>query len=236
MTIGQNIKEARKKAGFKQTELAEKIGISVNSLRLYEGDKITPKAEILKEIAAACRVSMFYLTGNIDCPLFTIMGSALELCMEESGVSRLDLASYLGISEMSLLDWQIGKRDALSEETEQKLTTSVPSILGFSCFADMVQFYLGTVIGGPGYDTKRREQISQLKPHENGKESNRLQKIEPESEKRQRLMTAFCKLNCKGQSVAIERLEELGKISEYRKDSSDSDAVSNSDEKTTAGK
>lgn len=235
MTIGQNIKEARKKAGFKQTELAEMIGISVNSLRLYEGDKITPKAEILKEIAAACRVSMFYLTGNIDCSLFTVQGGALELCMEESGISRLSLANQLGISEMSLLDWQIGKRDSLSAEDEQKLINTVPPILGFSCFADMVQFYFGTVIGGAGYDAKRREQISLLKPGEKRKESNRSQKIEQESEQQQRLMTAFYKLNHKGQSVAIERLEELGKISEYRKDSGDSDAVPDSDKKTPAG-
>lgn len=51
-----------------------------------------------------------------------------------------------------------------------------------------------------------------------------------------RLLFCFGRLNEKGQEIAIERLEELGKIPEYRNGSGDSDAVPDSDEKTPAGK
>lgn len=50
------------------------------------------------------------------------------------------------------------------------------------------------------------------------------------------LDAAFDQLNDEGQRKAIERVEELTEIPRYLKDSGDSDAVPNSDEKTPAGK
>lgn len=47
---------------------------------------------------------------------------------------------------------------------------------------------------------------------------------------------SLSKMNSKGKSIALERIEELSKIPEYRKDNGDSDAVPDSDEETPAGK
>ena len=40
MEVGAIIREVRKNNGYTQVELAKKIGIAVNSLRLYEAGKI----------------------------------------------------------------------------------------------------------------------------------------------------------------------------------------------------
>lgn len=53
MEIGNLIKAARKAAKLTQSELAEKAGIAINSLRLYEGGKRQPRIEQLQHIADA---------------------------------------------------------------------------------------------------------------------------------------------------------------------------------------
>lgn len=57
MELNERLRKYRKDAGLTQIELAEEAGIAVNSLRLYEAGKITPKFETLEKIAAALGVS-----------------------------------------------------------------------------------------------------------------------------------------------------------------------------------
>lgn len=65
MTIGERIQEARKQAGLKQSELAEKLGIATITIGQYERDKRQPRLEQLEAIAKALGVSTAYLTGEI---------------------------------------------------------------------------------------------------------------------------------------------------------------------------
>lgn len=53
MEFHEELQIARKEKGLTQVALAEKVGISVNSVRLYESGKITPTLETLKKIALA---------------------------------------------------------------------------------------------------------------------------------------------------------------------------------------
>lgn len=53
MTIGQNIRAARKKAGFTQKELAEKSGIATITLQQYERGVREPKLDTIAKIARA---------------------------------------------------------------------------------------------------------------------------------------------------------------------------------------
>ena len=64
MTIGERIKKARKNAGFSQTELANKVGITNFLLYKYENEIITniPSSKI-ERIADATGVSPAYLMG-----------------------------------------------------------------------------------------------------------------------------------------------------------------------------
>lgn len=61
--IGQNIRAERKKKGLTQVIVAEKAGIAVNSLRLYEAGKRHPNLEQLRKIALAIGVPVSDLVG-----------------------------------------------------------------------------------------------------------------------------------------------------------------------------
>lgn len=55
MTVGENIKKARKNAKLTQKELAEKIGVTPQMISLYETDARRPKYETLQKIASIIR-------------------------------------------------------------------------------------------------------------------------------------------------------------------------------------
>lgn len=61
MTTGQRIKEARKKAGMTQSELAQKLNIPFQSVSQWERDIRNPKYETLLRIADALGVTYFDL-------------------------------------------------------------------------------------------------------------------------------------------------------------------------------
>lgn len=63
-SIGENLKKARKKNGFKQNELSAKTGIPVISLSRYENDKVTPTIWNLITIADFYGISIDELIGR----------------------------------------------------------------------------------------------------------------------------------------------------------------------------
>lgn len=52
------VKDARKKAGFTQIELAEKIGVAQQQLARWETGGRNPKLDALRKIATACGVPL----------------------------------------------------------------------------------------------------------------------------------------------------------------------------------
>lgn len=61
MTVGERIQEARKKAGMKQSDLAEKLGVAVITIGQYERGKREPSLKQLIRIAAVLGVSWYSL-------------------------------------------------------------------------------------------------------------------------------------------------------------------------------
>lgn len=61
MTLGSRIKQARKKAGITQKELARKLNIAEITVRQYENDKRQPRLEFLENIADALNVDVWNL-------------------------------------------------------------------------------------------------------------------------------------------------------------------------------
>ena len=59
MTIGEKIKDARKKAGLTQEQLAEKLEVSQVMVAQYENNVRNPKLETLKKISNALEVDLF---------------------------------------------------------------------------------------------------------------------------------------------------------------------------------
>lgn len=66
MTTGQRIKEARKKAGLTQKQLAEKLGIAYQTLAQWENDLRNPKYETIERIANALNVYIPKLLDDND--------------------------------------------------------------------------------------------------------------------------------------------------------------------------
>ena len=61
--IAERLKHARKMAGMRQQELADKCAISRQSITLYETEFREPDASVLKRMAGALGVSADWLLG-----------------------------------------------------------------------------------------------------------------------------------------------------------------------------
>ena len=64
MTIGNRIKEQRKILKLTQPQLAEKINMSIDSIKKMETDKMTPSVETLSKLADLFGCSADYLMGR----------------------------------------------------------------------------------------------------------------------------------------------------------------------------
>lgn len=58
MSIGENIKKARKQKGITQKELSEKIGKGFSTVQKYEIDVIVPPISIINKIAEVLEVPL----------------------------------------------------------------------------------------------------------------------------------------------------------------------------------
>lgn len=59
MSIGESIRNLRKKAGFTQKQLAEKVGVNEVTIRSYEAEKYNPKMNTLTKLCVAldCKIT-----------------------------------------------------------------------------------------------------------------------------------------------------------------------------------
>jgi transcriptional regulator with XRE-family HTH domain len=64
MTLGDKIKDVRKKRGFSQGELAEKVGISAVHMNRLEKGKFQPSIQVISKIAEVLEVSVDYLLNE----------------------------------------------------------------------------------------------------------------------------------------------------------------------------
>ena len=66
MTLGEKIREARKKCGFSQEQLAEKLSVSRSAIAKWETDKGLPDVGNLKMLARLLSVSVDQLLDETD--------------------------------------------------------------------------------------------------------------------------------------------------------------------------
>ena len=67
----QIIKDLRQEAGMTQRQLADKLGVSVRSLRAYENQMDMVPSRVLMKLADVFQVSLDYLLGQEDDPIFS---------------------------------------------------------------------------------------------------------------------------------------------------------------------
>ncbi len=67
VSIGKQIQALRKANDMNQTQLADKIGISLTQLQRYENKDVQPPADVLKKLADTFNTSIDYLVyGNTE--------------------------------------------------------------------------------------------------------------------------------------------------------------------------
>lgn len=62
--FSQNLKKLRKQHGLTQAQLANKLGIGVSTIGMYESDIRNPSYEVLKKISNYFNVSIDYLINE----------------------------------------------------------------------------------------------------------------------------------------------------------------------------
>lgn len=81
MTLGQKLKEIRKRFGLSQEQLAEIINVSRQSITKWESDNGLPDVSNLQELSKVFGVTVDYLlNGENQLPALTMRRN---LCMEK---------------------------------------------------------------------------------------------------------------------------------------------------------
>ena len=68
MMFSDRIARLRKNRGLNQTQLAKKLGVSVDSVRRWEQGKRSPDVEMLRNIAQVLDTTVSYISGETDNP------------------------------------------------------------------------------------------------------------------------------------------------------------------------
>ena len=106
MNIGENIRQARQKAGLTQKELGEKLGVSQAAVGQFENDKSTPKIETLQKIATALNIKLSELVSIND---------TLDFAFEKIEENRI-------VREYSAIDTAIKDNlDKMNEPAKKKV-------------------------------------------------------------------------------------------------------------------
>lgn len=84
MTTGERIKEARKRAGLTQKELADKLGISYVGISQWENNQRNPKLETLQRIADALGVDVETI-GGVSWKEVTLSHNVYDFLREKLG-------------------------------------------------------------------------------------------------------------------------------------------------------
>lgn len=208
VTTGERIKEARKKAGMTQKELAEKLGIPYQGVGQWENGLRNPKIETLIKIANALGVTAAYLDGSNSYEEMIIKTSSANHDFSEirkalhlrSDMSDEEVAAYA----QNYLDWSRRKRksarnvDILASRLKHSLSLSED---GETEFYTEWLIYLKKLLDSG----KKQAPPSIFKSGYSFSPDEAL------------LIAAFSTMSAKGQQKAVENVQDLAKIPEYQR-------------------
>lgn len=147
--ISKRIAIARKGKGWIQTQLAEALGVSVDTVRRWEQGKRPPDTEMLQKLAQALDTSTAYLLGETDDPAKPATDRAPAPELPESKVRFTD------VTWVPVVDGAItvccGTGTAYAEDVEWNVVGKYPvptaDLLGFSWLLKDGGFRIITVEG-----------------------------------------------------------------------------------------
>lgn len=118
------IKEARKAAGLKQTDIARLLEVTAATYSRYENGQIQPDPPTLLKIAAILHTSVDYLLGNDDAPN---MPDKITLSQSYSPEEEILIKKYRqldadGKKEIeNMIDFKLQLQNEKSKDTQHKV-------------------------------------------------------------------------------------------------------------------
>lgn len=110
--LGERLRKARTRKGLNQKEAAKLFNITPGRLSHYENGRANPPQELLTEMAKTYAVSGDYILG-LNILETEVPEGQLEVFRErlnelriKKGLSRLDLAEFVGVSEEKIKEWE----------------------------------------------------------------------------------------------------------------------------------
>lgn len=113
MTTGERIKEARKRAGLTQKQLADKLGISYVGISQWENNQRNPKLETLQRIADALGVDVETI-GGVSWNEISFSHNVYDFLREKLGYEE-------GAKEINIPDELFIKLSRASSVYEQRM-------------------------------------------------------------------------------------------------------------------
>lgn len=104
--LGERIRQARKKRGFRQADLAEKVGISTGAIGFMEVGKSKPTLENLVKISEICDVDLTWL----------LKGQESRKIFDEKESKSTDNGAFGAEVENRMLKEQVIKLEAEKEK------------------------------------------------------------------------------------------------------------------------
>ncbi len=149
MSIGQNIKNARKSKGLSQKQLGELLGVSQAAIGQFENEKSTPKIETIKKIAVALDIPVSELVSS---EFVAPPGAA-------AGIANFDIPSNTPLSASALWKGQKepskGLSITLQSEQFELSSKDIALFNGFHSLNNQGQekaiAYLEDIAGNPKY-------------------------------------------------------------------------------------
>lgn len=103
MDISSRIKELRKQHGLNQFELAEEIGISVDTVRRWESNKQVPRADELSNLASVLGLTVDELLNGPDSQTWELKLVISKTGTESKG-GTIDMAGATSSATLSVGD------------------------------------------------------------------------------------------------------------------------------------
>lgn len=213
MATGDNIRQIRKAKNIKMSELKEKLGISVQALSQYELNKREPNLEMLHKIAEALEVPISEFLEETPLAKLQVKVTTLKEVLFDLFKQSRELTDSLESlneklknnpnDENSIIDIEQVKHDLRSThyliaKYEHKLQ-------------DLLSEMLDAESKAATYD-----EFGDIFIDEKDKKEGKALLEEIDNSNRETLLNKFDKLNHRGKHEAIKRVDELGKIEEYR--------------------
>lgn len=193
MSIGECIRNLRKKAGFTQKQLAEKVGVNEVTIRSYEAEKYNPKMNTLAKLCVALDCKITDLIDEDSQKYYRIFDYTAESEQQQKEAAARKAPKFTDKAETTKKTSQLFTRNKKENITKDG---KPPKFTTYSTTYAPQEAYelLHSLIDDEGIDDREREEVSQ-----------QLKKI----------LGSYKGLNEIGRKKAVERIEELYMIPKY---------------------